>query len=274
MPNVKDLFDLTDRVALVTGAAGLLGRGFARTLAEAGAAVVVADVDGGAAERVAAGLREGGLQALAVQADITDETAVARMLAAAVETWGRLDVLVNSAAWDPKFDPDHEGGQAANAFEDYPLDLWNRALEINLTGTFLVCREAGRIMKAQGKGSIVNLCSTYGLVGPDQRIYEREGEPPRYKPVFYSVTKAGILGLTKYIATYYAGTAVRCNALTPGGVFNDHDEAFLIAYSYRAVMGRMAEPHEMNGALLFLAGDASSYMTGGNLIVDGGWTAW
>jgi 2-deoxy-D-gluconate 3-dehydrogenase len=274
MPKVQDLFDLTSRVALVTGAAGLLGRGFARTLAEAGAAVVVADVDGKAAEREAEALRESGFQALAAEADITDEVDVARMLAAALETWGRLDVLVNSAAWDPKFDPGSAETQAANDFEDYPLDLWNRALEINLTGTFLVCREAGRIMKAQGAGSIVNLCSTYGLVGPDQRVYEREGEPPRYKPVFYSVTKAGILGLTKYIATYYAGTAVRCNALTPGGVFNNHDEAFLKAYSYRAVMGRMAEPHEMNGALLFLASDASSYMTGGNLIVDGGWTAW
>jgi 2-deoxy-D-gluconate 3-dehydrogenase len=269
-----DPFDLTGRVALVTGAAGLLGRGFARTLAEAGAFVVAADLDGEAAERLAAELREAGYQALAASADVTNEADVARMLAAAVESGGRLDVLVNSAAWDPKFDPDNAGSQASNAFEDYPLDLWNRALEINLTGTFLVCREAARIMKAQGKGSIVNICSTYGLVGPDQRIYEREGEPPRYKPVFYTVTKAGILGLTKYIATYYAGTEVRCNALTPGGVFNNHDEAFLKAYSYRAVMGRMAEPHEMNGALLFLASDASSYMTGGNLVVDGGWTAW
>jgi 2-deoxy-D-gluconate 3-dehydrogenase len=274
MANVIDLFDLSGRVGLVTGAAGLLGRGFARTLAEAGAAVVVADLDGAAAEREAAGLRDAGFQALSAGVDITDEVDVARMLVAAVETWGRLDVLVNSAAWDPKFDPNHAAGQAANAFEDYPIHLWNQALEINLTGTFLVCREAARIMKAQGTGSIVNICSTYGLVGPDQRIYEREGEPPRYKPVFYTVTKAGILGLTKYIATYYAGTAIRCNALTPGGVFNDHDEAFLKAYSYRAVMGRMAQPHEMNGALLFLASDASSYMTGGNLVVDGGWTAW
>ncbi|MCP4428005.1 MAG: SDR family oxidoreductase, partial [Chloroflexi bacterium] len=121
---------------------------------------------------------------------------------------------------------------------------------------------------------IINICSTYGLAGPDQRIYERPDEPPRYKPVFYTVTKAGVLGLTKYIATYYAGTDIRCNALTPGGVYNDHDETFTKAYSYRTVMGRMAHKHEMNGALLYLASDASSYMTGGNLIVDGGWTTW
>ena len=274
MTGNKDLFDLSGRVALVTGGAGLLGRQFTRTLAEAGARVVVADVDGASAEVVARELQDDGHEALPASADITDDIAVARMLATAIEAWGRLDVLVNSAAWDPKFDPENASAQGANAFEDYPLDLWNRALEINLTGTFLVCREAARLMKAAGKGSIINICSTYGLGGPDQRIYERPGEPPRFKPVFYTVTKAGILGLTKYIATYYAGTEIRCNALTPGGVFNDHDETFLKAYSYRTVMGRMAEPHEMNGGLLFLASDASSYMTGGNLIIDGGWTAW
>ena len=129
-------------------------------------------------------------------------------------------------------------------------------------------------MNERRRGSIFKSCSTYGLAGPDQRIYERDGVAPVYKPVFYSVTKAGVLGLPRYIAPYYAGTALRCNALTPGGIYNDHDETFTKAYSYRAVMGCMAEPHEMNGAILFLASDASSYMTGSNLVVDGGWTAW
>ncbi len=274
MPSIHDLFDLTGRVALVTGGAGLLGRQFTQTLAEAGAHVVVADFLAEAAEEQAAELLRQGFQAVSVAADVTSEADTEQMVQAALDRWGQLDILVNSAAWDPKFDPENVESQGSNAFESYPLDLWNQAVNINLTGMFLACRAAAKVMQDQGRGSIVNICSTYGLGGPDQRIYERPGEPPRYKPVFYSVTKAGVLGLTKYIATYYAGTAIRCNALTPGGVYNDHDEAFTRAYSYRTVMGRMADKHEMNGALLFLASDASSYMTGGNLIVDGGWTAW
>jgi 2-deoxy-D-gluconate 3-dehydrogenase len=195
------------------------------------------------------------------------------MVEAALEAFGRLDILVNSAALDPKFDPSHHA-QHTNTFEDYPLEMWEQALSVNLTGLFLCCQAAARPMLAQGNGTIINICSTYGLVGPDQRIYERPGEPTRFKPAYYSVTKAGVLGLTHYLATYYAGKNIRANALTPGGVFNNHDETFLKAYSARTVLGRMAHRHEMNGALLFLASDASSYMTGSNLVVDGGWTAW
>jgi 2-deoxy-D-gluconate 3-dehydrogenase len=174
---------------------------------------------------------------------------------------------------DPKFDPDHHDNHS-NAFEDYPLEAWNQALDVNLTGMFLCCRATVRPMLKGGQGVIINLCSIYGLVGPDQKIYQLEGEAARYKPVHYSVTKAGVLGLTKYLATYYAGKNIRVNALTPGGVFNQHHDDFVQAYSARAVLGRMAEKDEMNGALLFLASDASSYMTGANLVVDGGWTAW
>ena len=176
---------------------------------------------------------------------------------------------------DPTFNGTGKVTTPVGSFEDYPLESWKQALDVNLTGMFLCCQAAVKPMLAQGKkGSIINICSTYGLVAPDQRLYQREGKQVAYKPVYYSVTKAGVLGLTRYLAAYFAGTEIRVNALTPGGVFNDHDETFLKAYSARTVMGRMAQKHEMNGALLYLASEASSYMTGNNLVVDGGWTAW
>ena len=273
-----DLFNLAGRVAIVTGGAGLLGAQFCRTLAQAGAQVVIADVDRTAAEDLAQVMSDAGHLAIAVPTDVADPESVQGMLAAALKAFGRLDILVNSAALDPKFDPRHAANKAnpsgLGAFEDFPLPAWEQALRVNLTGAFLCCQACVQPMLKQGGGVIVNLSSIYGLAGPDQRLYQRPGQPPRYKPVYYSVTKAGILGLTRYLATYYAGRNIRANALTPGGVFNGHDEAFVQAYSARAVIGRMAEKDEMNGALLFLASDASAYMTGANLVVDGGWTAW
>lgn len=276
MANVIDSFNMTGKVAVVTGGPGLLGKEFCRTLAEAGASVVVVDINAAASEAVAESLRGQGYRALAAPTDVTNPESVNRMVADTLAEFGRLDVLVNSAALDPKFDPEALArGIPSGSFEDYPLDSWRQALDVNLTGMFLCCQAAVKPMLAQEKkGSIINICSTYGLVAPDQRLYERDGRQTAYKPVYYSVTKAGVLGMTRYLSTYYAGTDIRCNALTPGGVFNNHDETFLKAYSARTVMGRMAKGHEMNGALLFLASDASSYMTGSNLVVDGGWTAW
>jgi 2-deoxy-D-gluconate 3-dehydrogenase len=195
------------------------------------------------------------------------------MAKAALEKFGTIDILVNSAALDPKFDKSGIG-KHNSAFEEYPLAAWEAAVRVNLTGAFLCSQVAAKAMLKQGGGVIINICSTYGLGGPDQRIYVRKDQATQYKPVDYTVTKAGILGLTKYLATYYGDKNIRVNALSPGGVFNQHDEEFVKAYSSRTVLGRMARPDEMNGALLFLASDASSYMTGANLIVDGGWTAW
>ena len=276
MSNVLEKFQMQGQVAIVTGGAGLLGKQFARTLAQGGAAVVVADLNRMTANTIAETLVKDGYNALGVGVDVTDPASVAEMVETAVNVYGRLDVLVNSAALDPKFDPEAMArGIPAGSFEDYPLDEWRQALDVNLTGMFLCCQAAVKpMLLLDKKGSIINICSTYGLVGPDQRLYQRNGIQTAYKPVYYSVTKAGVLGMTRYLATYYAGTEIRCNALTPGGVYNNHDEGFVASYSARAVMGRMAHIDEMNGALLFLASDASSYMTGANLVVDGGWTAW
>ncbi len=273
MSDIFEKFNLKGQTALVTGGAGLLGKEFCRTLAQANANVVVADLNEAAASAVAGELCAGGFSALGVGVDVTSPDSTRAMVARALEAFGRLDVLVCSAAMDPKFDSAHQG-QHRNTFEDYPLQAWQSALDVNLTGLFLCAQAAVQPMLAQSHGVIINICSTYGLVGPDQRIYERPGQPQQYKPVFYSVTKSGVLGLTRYLATYYAGKNIRANALTPGGVYNNHDETFTKNYSSRAVMGRMAHGDEMNGALLFLASDASTYMTGANLVVDGGWTAW
>jgi len=273
MRELPDLFNLAGRVAIVTGGAGLLGTEFCWTLARAGASVVIADLDGEAVKELAASMSESGYKALGVAMDVTRVDSVQAMVDSALENYGRLDILINSAALDPKFDPQSEKAHSG-AFEDYPLDLWQQSLDVNLTGMFLSCQAAVQPMLDQNNGVIINISSIYGLSAPDQRVYQRAGEPPQYKPIYYTVTKAGVLGMTKYLSAYYAGKGIRVNALTPGGVFNNHDDEFVEAYSARAVIGRMAEKDEMNGALLFLASDASKYMTGANLVVDGGWTAW
>lgn len=269
---LPELFRLDGRTAVVTGGAGLLGTEFSRTLATAGASVVVADLDAQAAQSVVARLTQLGCNALGVETDVTSPASACSLVEATLHAFGRLDILVNSAALDPKFDPEH--GDHSNAFEDYPVEAWRQALEVNLTGIFLSCQAAVRPMLRQGGGVIINLSSIYGLTAPDQRLYQRPAQPPQYKPAYYSATKSGVLGLTQYLAAYYAGKNIRVNALSPGGVFNGHDEAFVQVYAARAILGRMAEKDEMNGALLFLASDASAYMTGANLVVDGGWTAW
>ena len=273
---IQEKFDLTGRVGIVTGGGGLLGFEFCKTLAEAGASVVVADFSMEHAQRAASRLTEFGNKVIPFQLDITSVESVQKLMSETLNHFGRIDILVNSAALDPKFDPDAAAkGIAPGAFEDYPLEMWNDALNVNLTGTFLVTQACVRQMVAQGKkGSIINICSTYGLNGPDQRIYIKDGQRVAFKPVYYTTTKAGVMGFTKYLAAYYAGTEIRVNALTPGGVYNNHEEYFVKNYSAKTILGRMAHKDEMNGALLFLASDASSYMTGNNVVVDGGWTAW
>jgi NAD(P)-dependent dehydrogenase (short-subunit alcohol dehydrogenase family) len=268
-------FDISDRTIIVTGAAGLLGREYARALVAANASVVLADVNEACVAQIAADLQGQPGNALGVGVDITEQASVARLVRTTLDAFGRIDGLVNNAALNPAFGRDRTTAFDL-PFEQYPLDLWHRTLAVNLTGMFLCTREVAPTMRAQRRGVIVNVSSTYGLVGPDQRLYETDDPDGRrgYKPVDYSVTKSGVIGFTRYLAAYWAGTGIRVNTLTPGGVFSDQPEPFVRRYSARTPLGRMADCHEYSAALLFLLSDASSYMTGGNLVVDGGWTAW
>jgi 2-deoxy-D-gluconate 3-dehydrogenase len=270
------MFDLTGRVALLTGGAGLLGRQYVRTLLQAGARVAVVDLSQEAANKTAEeAMREVGGQAIGLGIDVSRKPDVQCMVDDVVQRWQRIDILINNAAIDPKFDSGVAANQA-NTFEDYPLELWQQSLDVNLTGAFLCSQLVGKQMLSQGGGVMVNICSTYGVVAPDQRLYQRDDEPEQtlFKPASYAVTKAGIAHLTRYLATYWAGKNIRVNTLTPHGIYNSQDDQFLKRYNVRSPLGRMAEKDEMNGAILFLCSDASSYMTGANLIVDGGWTAW
>lgn len=269
----KDWFDLRHRVFILTGGAGLLGREYARALSQAGAHVVVADIDETAAREVVAHLPAA--EGLAVATDVTQPASVHAMVRQTLAKFERLDGLINNAALDPKFDAGH-ASQQRHRFENYPLELWNRSLAVDLTGMFLCSQAVALPLLEQRRGVIVNVSSIYGMVGPDQRLYHRpeEREQTRFKPVSYSVTKSAVLGLTRYLAAYWARQGIRVNALTLGGVHNDHDQEFLQRYQSRVPLGRMAGRDEYCGALAFLLSEASAYMTGANLVVDGGWTAW
>lgn len=260
----QNLFDLKGHVALITGGSGVLGMVFAHALANQGAQIVVADIDEEHCKACAAEItKQSGQPALGVLLDVSDEKAVQGTIGRVEATFGRLDVLINNAAAQPPgmFSP----------LEEYSVDVWNKVMAVNLTGQFLMAKAAAPMMLRQKKGSIINISSVYGVVGPNQHIYE--GSQFNTPPV-YSASKAGVLGLTRYLATYWADKGIRVNSITPGGVFRGHKEPFLANYCARVPMGRMAEQDELRGAAVYLASSASSYVTGHNLIVDGGWTVW
>lgn len=275
MSYLENLFGLKGRRIVITGAGGLLGTEFAEALGKAGAELVLIDKDKDALETCGAKLKAIGRSPDLFVCDLTDQENVDSIINK-VSQYGSIDGLINSAAINPKAESEDLNVDNFGWFSNYPLESWCSSLDINLTGVFIISQAVCRVMESQQpqKGVIVNLCSTYGLVGPDQSIYQ-DGEKTQsfYKPVDYSVTKAGILGFTRALAAMYKGTEIRVNALTPGGVFNRHTPAFSEKYSDRTILGRMANPTEYGGAIVFLCSDASSYMTGSNLIIDGGWTA-
>ncbi len=276
MSSIFEQYSLRDHVIILTGGCGLLGTQYAVDLVDAGAHVVVADIDEARAESVAQAAMVGKeSRAVGIGVDVSDKASVTAMVKRVMDLFGRVDGLVNNAAINPKMDADAMKDHVLT-FENYPVEMFNQSLAVNVTGMFLCAQAVAPIMLAQGRGSIVNVSSTYGLVGPDQRLYERDdpSAPKTFKPVDYSVTKAAVLGLTHYLAAYFMGKNIRVNTLTPGGVFNAHDEEFVRRYSARTTLGRMANKTEYSAGLVYLLSDASSYMTGANLVVDGGWTAW
>jgi NAD(P)-dependent dehydrogenase (short-subunit alcohol dehydrogenase family) len=267
-------FSLEGRVAVVTGGLGLLGPHHCRALAGAGADVVVADLDGAACAAFAAELVERpGRRALGVAVDVTSPASVGRLRDVIIEAFGRVDVLVNNAAVDEKVEDPGAGGDALR-FETLPLDVWERAVRVNVTGTFLACQALGAEMARRGGGSIVNLASTYALVAPDPSLYQRADGTRFHKSAAYPATKGAVVALTRYLAAYWGRAGVRVNALCPGGVENGQAPDFVHRYGERTPLGRMARPADYQGALVFLAGESSAYMTGTTLVVDGGWTAW
>jgi NAD(P)-dependent dehydrogenase (short-subunit alcohol dehydrogenase family) len=264
-----NLFSLENKVAIVTGAAGLLGKAHCRALAAAGANVVVADLNEKYCAELAASL---GTEHLSVVLDVTNTDSIHKAKEIILEKYGRIDILVNNAAINDMFENPLLGAKQS-MFEHYPLDMFNKSLEVNVTGMFLCSQILGSAMAEQNSGSIINIASTYGIVAPDQSLYQnKNGEQVFYKSPAYPVTKSAVIGFTKYLAAYWGNKNVRVNSLSPGGVENNQDEFFQRKYAAKTLLGRMAGTDDYQGAIVFLASDASAYMTGANLVVDGGFT--
>ena len=268
-------FSLSGRVAIITGGAGLLGLRHAEAIASVGGIPVLADIQADAAAARAADVaRACGVPAIGIACDITSGPSVAALLQAVRETFGRVDILVNNAANNPKVE---SSGTDFTRLEHFSVEQWEADVAVGLTGAFLCAKIIGSALAAQGHGTIVNISSEYGMLGPDQRLYEKEGVPAAeqaVKPVSYTVVKAGLHGLTLYLATYWAASGVRTNTITLGGVENAQPPEFTSRAATRVPLGRMALPHEFQGALVYLCSDASSFVTGANLVVDGGKSVW
>ena len=271
MSSFPQIFSLENKVAIVTGALGLIGKNHCEALAEAGANVVICDLDQTECNNFARNLPQ---KSIGISSDITDKDSVIELKNRTMKEFGRIDILVNNAAINDMF----ENPQAAaeqSKFENYPLEMWKKSLDVNVTGMFLCSQVIGIELAKQNRGSIINIASTYGIVAPDQSLYiNPDGTQSFYKSAAYPVTKGAVISFTKFLAAYWGDKNVRVNTLSPGGVENKQDDYFIENYSNRTPLKRMAQPNDYKGALIFLASDASDYMTGANLVVDGGWTAW
>jgi NAD(P)-dependent dehydrogenase (short-subunit alcohol dehydrogenase family) len=270
---ISKLFDLEGRNIVITGASGLLGSQYANTLSSAGANIILLDIDTAKNEKLKSTLvKKYKNKISAYTLDISNQTEVNKTSKKIIKDFKKIDGLINNAAYTTK-GAKEKSDNAFGSFENFPMDIWQKSLDINLSGVFFCSQAFGKIMAKQGKGVIVNIASTYGLVGADQRIYGKSG---LNLPISYAATKGAIVNFTRYLAAYWHGKNIRVNTLSPGGVMDKtyQEKSFIKKYSEKTILGRMANKDEYNGAMLFLISDASSYMTGANLVVDGGWTAW
>lgn len=268
-------FSLAGRVIVITGGAGLLGVRHAAAIASAGGTAVIADRRASEADAAAKAIAaEFGVPALGAAVDVTNEASVRALRDAVTLRFGRVDALVNNAANNPKVE---DGASAFSRLEEFPLEQWNADVAVGLTGAFLCAKVFGTAMADAGRGVIVNISSEYGLIAPDQRLYAVDGAPENQqpkKPVSYTAVKAGLHGLTIYLATYWAHRGVRANTITLGGVENGQPAEFLSRAASRIPLGHMARPTDFQGALVWLCSDASSFVTGANIVVDGGKSVW
>lgn len=265
--NKKNLFDLTGRVALITGGAGLLASEYALALGNQGAHIILADIAEENCKATADKLARQEIKVSSFFCDVTKKESWESLLQNVLKQFGKIDILINNAGFTNQTKTTGFDG----SFENFSLDDWNDIMAVNLTGTFLGCQVIGKHMVQNKKGNIINMASLYGVVSPHHRLYD---DTEIKQPVAYTVSKHGVIGLTKYLAALWAPKNVRVNSLTPGGVFNNHSGLFLERFEKLNPIGRMCDKSELHGAVVYLASDASSHVIGHNLVVDGGWTIW
>lgn len=277
--SVMDRFYIKDRIVIITGGAGLLGRKHAEAVIEGGGIPVLLDISQQAIEDAITRIKKKYDNECKIDgyvADITKRSNLEQVREEIISRYGKIDVLINNAANNPKVEKASDNMKSLK-FEDFPLDIWMQDISVGLSGAFLCSQVFGDSMAKKGKGIILNISSDLGIIAPDQRIYRKQGlseEEQTIKPVTYSVIKHGLIGLTKYLATYYADKGVRSNALCPAGVYNGQDEEFVDKLVTLIPMGRMADIDEYMGTILYMISDACSYMTGSIVIIDGGRTCW